>query len=84
MNIPQARHKNPLMEELDFLKQIQEDRMSFSASLTCHERCVGNYWLNNFYWKEKSCMQNCLEKINQATIITNLNYERFQQTQPKK
>ncbi|CCW66061.1 unnamed protein product [Phytomonas sp. Hart1] len=84
MNIPQPRHKNPLMEELDFLKNVQEDRMSFHASLACHERCVGNYWLNKFYWKEKSCMQNCLEKINQATIITNLNYERFQQIQNKK
>ncbi|EPY31537.1 mitochondrial translocase subunit [Strigomonas culicis] len=73
------RKKSAFNEEFDFLQAIQEDRMAYHASLTCHERCVNNYWFNNFYLSEKTCMQNCLEKINQATVITNINYGKFEE-----
>lgn len=66
------------------MQAIQEDRMAYHANLNCHERCVSNYVFNNFYWKEKTCMKNCLEKISQATVITNINYGKFEDVESKK
>nr|CCC53072.1 conserved hypothetical protein [Trypanosoma vivax Y486] len=59
-------------EEFETMKEMQEDRMNFANNMTCHERCVRNYWLNNFYGPEYRCMRNCLEKLNQVSIITNI------------
>lgn len=78
------RRKNAFNEEFEILQNIQEDRMAMNASMTCHERCVTNYWLNHFYLWEKACMRNCLEKINQATVITNLNYGKFEDVESAK
>ncbi|CAD2219911.1 mitochondrial translocase subunit [Angomonas deanei] len=66
-------------EEFDVLQTMQEDRMAYSASLACHERCVNNYWLNHLYLWERSCMTNCLEKLNQVTVVTNINYGKFEE-----
>lgn len=78
------RRANAFNEEFAVLQAIQENRMAFRASLVCHERCVKQYWVNKLYFTEKSCMQNCLEKINQATVITNLNYGKFEEVEQTK
>ncbi|KPA79089.1 putative mitochondrial mitochondrial translocase subunit [Leptomonas pyrrhocoris] len=85
MNVGQPpKRKSSFNEEFDVMQAIQEDRMAFHASINCHERCVSNYYFNNFYWREKTCMQNCLDKINQATVITNINYGKFEDVESKK
>ncbi|KAH9597102.1 hypothetical protein LSM04_002590 [Trypanosoma melophagium] len=66
-------------EEFEVLKQMQEDRMNFTNSMTCQERCVSQYWFNNFYGPEYKCMRNCLEKLNQVGIITNINFTKYEQ-----
>lgn len=72
------------MEEFDIMQNIQEDRMAHHAALKCHERCVTNYWFRHFYLGERTCMENCLKKINQATIIVNLNYGKFSEMEQHK
>lgn len=75
--------KSGLGPEFDILQAVQVQRMAAHDSIICHERCVTNYWLNNFYLNEKSCMKNCFEKLNQTLVITNVNsdsYERSQRT----
>ncbi|KAG5477962.1 hypothetical protein GH5_04822 [Leishmania sp. Ghana 2012 LV757] len=79
-----TRRKTAFNEEFDVMQAIQEDRMAYRASIACHERCVHNYFFNNFYWREKTCMENCLAKINQATVITNINYGKFEDVESKK
>lgn len=79
-----GHRKSAMDEEFDMLQRIQEERMAFSASMACHKRCVNHYWFNNFHWNEKACMQNCLEKMNQATIITNINFSKFEEMERKK
>ncbi|KAF8287102.1 putative mitochondrial import inner membrane translocase subunit [Trypanosoma cruzi] len=66
-------------EEFGVLKQMQEYRMNFANSMTCHERCVSHYWFNDFYAGEYRCMRNCLEKLNQVGIITNVNFNKYEQ-----
>ncbi|KEG07452.1 mitochondrial translocase subunit [Trypanosoma grayi] len=66
-------------EEFEVQKRMQEDRMNFANSMTCHERCVSHYWLNNFYAGEYRCMKNCLEKLNQVGVITNINLTKYEQ-----
>ncbi|ESL06212.1 hypothetical protein TRSC58_06116 [Trypanosoma rangeli SC58] len=66
-------------EEFGVLKQMQEDRMNFFKSMTCHERCVSHYWFNDFYGAEYKCMRNCLEKLNQVSVITNINFNKYEQ-----
>jgi len=78
------RRKSAFNEEFDLLQAIQEDRMAFHASLACHERCVNNYWFNGLYFGEQRCMRNCLDKINQTTVITNLNYGKFEDVESRK
>ncbi|KAG5503412.1 hypothetical protein JKF63_05551 [Porcisia hertigi] len=85
MNTDQLpRRKTAFSEEFDVMQAIQEDRMAYRASIACHDRCVNNYYFNNFYWREKTCMDNCLAKINQATVITNINYGKFEDVNSKK
>ncbi|KPI86433.1 putative mitochondrial translocase subunit [Leptomonas seymouri] len=85
MNVGQPqKRKSAFNEEFDVMQAIQEDRMAFYASINCHERCVHNYYFNNFYWREKTCMENCLDKISQATVITNINYGKFEDVESKK
>ncbi|KAG5477724.1 hypothetical protein LSCM1_05020 [Leishmania martiniquensis] len=81
---PPPRRKTAFSEEFDVMQAIQEDRMAYRASIACHERCVHNYLFNNFYWREKRCMENCLAKINQATVITNINYGKFEDVESNK
>ncbi|KAK7194195.1 mitochondrial translocase subunit [Novymonas esmeraldas] len=78
------RRKSAFNEEFDLMQTIQENRMAFNASVACHDRCVHNYYLNDFHWREKTCMENCLAKINQATVITNINYGKFEDVMAKK
>lgn len=78
------KRKNAFSEEFDVMQAIQEDRMAFHASLICHERCVNNYLFNHLYWREKRCFENCLDMINQATVITNINYGKFEDVEQKK
>ncbi|CBH17489.1 Tim10/DDP family zinc finger containing protein, putative [Trypanosoma equiperdum] len=66
-------------EEFEVLKQMQEDRMNFANNMTCHERCVSQYWFNNFYGPEHRCMRNCLEKLNQVGVITNIVFTKHEQ-----
>lgn len=77
------RRRSAFDEEFDLLKQIQENRMAFRESLVCHDRCVQNYWFNKFYWTEKSCMKNCLELMNQVTVVANIAHGQFEDTRSK-
>ena len=80
MTIPTNRWN----QEYEVLKEMQEDRMHFNAAVQCHEKCVSNYWTNSLVFFEKSCMDNCLKKFSQSGIISNMNYNRFEELEMKK
>lgn len=65
-------------EDYELIKQIQENRMGYRESVTCHERCVHSYWTHNFYSREKECMENCLALLNQVTIIANITSSQYE------
>jgi len=82
--LPPPRRKSAFDEEFAVMQSIQEDRMSFRASMACHQRCVQHYSTNKFYLGENTCMRNCLEKINQVTVITNMCYGKHAEAESLK
>eukprot|EP00796_Vickermania_ingenoplastis_P007408 gene7408-5217_t len=73
------RRRSAFDEEFDMLKQIQETRMAFRDATVCHDRCIKHFWVNKFYLRDKTCMQNCLEQMNQVTVITNIAQAQFEE-----
>lgn len=74
-------------EEFAVLKEMQDDRMLMHNNYTCHDRCVSHYMTNTFVLTEHSCMQNCLSKLAQAAVVTNIVFGRFEEMEaarPKK
>ncbi|CUG94295.1 mitochondrial translocase, putative [Bodo saltans] len=71
-------------EEFDVMKQMQDDRMTMHNNIVCHERCVKNgYITNNHLLGEKTCMVNCLGKLLQTAIVTNLHFQKFEEEQAR-
>lgn len=71
-------------EEFETLKEMQEDRMAMHANITCHERCISHYMTNNILLMEKTCMDNCLWKHQQAGVITSMILARFEEMEAKR
>lgn len=71
-------------QEFDFLKEMQEDRMTMKIAMTCFDRCSQQFWINNFLPFEKSCLDNCFSKQMQATPIMNNVYSQFETAEQQK
>ena len=66
-------------EEFELMKEMQEDRMHMFAAQTCHSRCVSHYMTNTPILNEGSCLRNCIDKHSQIGVITNLNFNKFEE-----
>lgn len=72
------RRRTALEEEFDLMKQVQENRMCFREGMICHDRCAKHVFFNKLYGSENTCLRNCLEQLNQVTIITNVVHGQFE------
>ena len=70
--------------EWDVFSELQKNRMSMNAAVTCQEKCVEHYWTNSLVFYERSCMESCTSKFAQTSWITSLNFNRFEELEAKK
>ena len=70
-------------QEFTLLKTMQEDRMLEHANNVCNNRCIKSSVNGTILLWERECMENCLSKHQQAGILTNGNFQRFEEIEAK-
>ena len=72
-------------QEFDMMKQMQEDRMHMASGKQCLDRCTKHtdFLTNLFLPHERACLEECLQKRQQANFIVAANVAKFEEMEAR-